>query len=107
MIRVLKLRAAAVSLAVLILPVLAGTQASNRQASNQQASNQQTMHQQATSESKSILGFTQADAVLERNIEEQFLRIPSGERAREWHRYLWRRCASTCAARPAPDPDKW
>ncbi|MGZ4868305.1 MAG: M28 family peptidase, partial [Candidatus Angelobacter sp.] len=78
MIRVLKLRAAAVSLAVLILPVLAGTQASN----------QQTMHQQATSESKSILGFTQAGAVLERNIEEQFLKIPSGERAREWHRYL-------------------
>ncbi|MGZ7103593.1 MAG: hypothetical protein ACXVJ1_16265, partial [Candidatus Angelobacter sp.] len=77
MIRVLKLRAAAVSLAVLILPVLAGTQASN----------QQTMHQQATSESKSILGFTQAGAVLERNIEEQFLKIPSGERAREWHRY--------------------
>jgi N-acetylated-alpha-linked acidic dipeptidase len=34
------------------------------------------------------LVFTPAGAALERSIEEQFLKIPSPERAREWHRYL-------------------
>jgi N-acetylated-alpha-linked acidic dipeptidase len=37
---------------------------------------------------RSILGFTPAGAALERSIEEQFLKIPSPERAREWHKYL-------------------
>src|SRR6476620_6480241 len=76
MLRVLKLRAAAFALAILILPVLAGTQSSNQQSSKPPDKN------------LSILGFTQAGAELERNIEGQFLKIPSAERAREWHRYL-------------------
>src|SRR6476659_10899538 len=83
MIRALKLRAARFALAVAVLscflPVPAGAQASNQQATDQRA---------ATSANKSILGFTPAGAELERNIEGQFLKIPSAERAREWHRYL-------------------
>jgi N-acetylated-alpha-linked acidic dipeptidase len=83
MIRLLKLRPARFALMVALLPVLAGTPASNQQAPNRQASNQP-----AVNESKSILGFTPADAALERQLEEQFLKVPSTERAREWHRYL-------------------
>jgi N-acetylated-alpha-linked acidic dipeptidase len=83
MIRALKLRAARFALAVAVLswflPVPAGAQASNQQAPDQRA---------ATSANKSILGFTTAGAARERQIEEQFLKIPSAERAREWHRYL-------------------
>ncbi|HSK42498.1 MAG TPA: hypothetical protein VLA83_01280, partial [Candidatus Binatia bacterium] len=42
----------------------------------------------STGKSTSILGFTPAGAAVERHIEEEFLGIPSPERAREWHRYL-------------------
>ncbi len=79
MIRVLKLRPARLALMVALLPALAGTQASDQKASKQQL---------AVKENKPILGFTPAGAALERQIEEQFLKIPSAERAREWHRYL-------------------
>ena len=66
-----KLRAAGFVLVVL-LPCLAGTQASK----------------QPPDKSMSILGFTLAGAAMERHVEEEFLQIPSPERAREWHRYL-------------------
>ena len=83
MIRVSKLRAIQLAVVVALLhgllPTPAGTQASNQKTSQQQP---------GTNESKSILGFTAAGAALERQIEEQFLKIPSAERAREWHRYL-------------------
>src|SRR5437899_7374834 len=61
-----------------LLRMPAGTQTRKQQASKLQPAN----------ESKSILGFTAAGAARERQIEEQFLKIPSPERAREWHRYL-------------------
>src|SRR5215831_3580104 len=67
-----KLRAAVFAVAVGLLPLLAGTQAGN----------------QPTDKSTSILGFTPAGAAKERHVEEEFLQIPSTERAREWHRYL-------------------
>lgn len=38
--------------------------------------------------SGSILGFTAASAARELKTEEDFLRIPSAERTREWHRYF-------------------
>ena len=83
MIRVSKLRAIKLAVVVALLhgllPMPAGTQASNQKTSQQQP---------GTNENKSILGFTAAGAALERQIEEQFLKIPSAERAREWHRYL-------------------
>jgi N-acetylated-alpha-linked acidic dipeptidase len=52
---------------------------------------QQPSQLQVAKESQStqaILGFTPAGAALERHVEEQFLKIPSPERAREWHKYL-------------------
>jgi N-acetylated-alpha-linked acidic dipeptidase len=61
-----------------LLKMPAGTQTRKQQASKQLPAN----------ETKSILGFTAAGAARERQIEEQFLKIPSPERAREWHRYL-------------------
>ena len=87
MVRALKLRGVRFVLAVAVLPGLlpgflkmpAGAQASSQRASNPRPE---------TSENKSILGFTPAGAALERQIEEEFLKIPSAERAREWHRYL-------------------
>jgi N-acetylated-alpha-linked acidic dipeptidase len=72
MIKGFKLRASGFAVAVGLLPLLAGTQVGN----------------QPTDKSTSILGFTPAGAAMERHIEEEFLQIPSPERAREWHRYL-------------------
>src|SRR5215467_11732960 len=66
-----KLRAAGFLLVVVLLPLLVGTQASKQ-----------------SDKSTSILGFTPAGAAMERHVEEEFLQIPSPERAREWHRYL-------------------
>jgi len=70
-----KLRAAGFVL-VALLPLLAGTQASKQPPLN------------PPDKSASILGFTPSGAAMERRIEEEFLQIPSPERAREWHRYL-------------------
>lgn len=76
MIKVFKLRAAGLTLVIILLPLLAGTQTSNKTSSKPQDA------------STSILGFTPASAAVERHVEEEFLGIPSPERAREWHRYL-------------------
>ena len=71
-----KLRAAVFAVAVGLLPLLAGTHASNHPSS------------EPPDKGTSILGFTTASAAMERHVEEEFLQIPSPERAREWHRYL-------------------
>jgi N-acetylated-alpha-linked acidic dipeptidase len=76
MIQAFKLRAAGFALVIILLPLLAGTQTSNQPSSN------------PPDKSTSILGFTPADAAIERHVEDEFLGIPSPERAREWHRYL-------------------
>ena len=82
MIRVSKLRAIKLAVVVALLPGLLSMPAGT------QAAKQEVLNQQAATENKSILGFTPGGAALERQIEEQFLKIPSAERAREWHRYL-------------------
>jgi len=71
-----KLRSAGLAVVVVLLPCLAGTQASKQPPSA------------PPDKSTSILGFTPAGAAMERHVEEEFLQIPSPERAREWHRYL-------------------
>src|SRR6476659_5526951 len=55
---------------------------------NMESHTQAKVQSPTTDKSASLLGFTPARAAMERNIEGQFLKIPSPERAREWHRYL-------------------
>ena len=74
MTRVLRLCTAHLALIALLFAPLGGQQPSGKQP--------------AAKEGQSILGFTPGGAALERQLEEQFLKIPSAERAREWHRYL-------------------
>ena len=55
---------------------------------NMPSHTQEKAQSQSTEKSTSILGFTPSDAAKERHVEEEFLQIPSPERARKWHRHL-------------------
>jgi len=55
---------------------------------NMESHTQEKVQSPTTDKSTSILGFTPAGAAMEHHVEEEFLQIPSAERAREWHHYL-------------------
>jgi N-acetylated-alpha-linked acidic dipeptidase len=48
----------------------------------------QVAYSQKTVRVSTLAGFTRAGAAREREIEEQFKKIPSSDKAREWHRFL-------------------
>jgi len=77
MTRALRLCTAHLALIAILFAALEAQQPSQRQPAAKESQSAQ-----------SILGFTPAGAALERHVEEQFLKIPSPERAREWHKYL-------------------
>jgi N-acetylated-alpha-linked acidic dipeptidase len=79
MTRGLRLCTAHLALIAMLFAALKGQQPSPQPVAKESQSPQST---------QSILGFTPAGAALERHVEEQFLNIPSPERAREWHKYL-------------------
>jgi N-acetylated-alpha-linked acidic dipeptidase len=78
MIRILNRRSIRSSIAFAVLALLP----------NMESHTQEKVQSPTTDKGTSILGFTPAGAAMERHVEEQFLKIPSPERAREWHRYL-------------------
>ena len=78
MIRILNRRSIRSAIAFVVLALLL----------NMQSHTQEQAQSPSTDKGTSILGFTPAGAAMERNIKGQFLKIPSPERAREWHRYL-------------------
>ena len=78
MIRILNRRSIRSAIAFVVLALLL----------NMQSHTQEQAQSPGTDKGTSILGFTPAGAAMERNLEGQFLKIPSPERAREWHRYL-------------------